>query len=230
MLIIITINFDFIIINYRKIIVARYYARGYERYYGGFNAEANKDFLSPQDADGHGSQTASTAVGRRVNGVSALGGIATGTASGGASLARLAVYKACWTIPNAEKYVTNTCFDEDMLAAFDDAIADGVHVISISIGAAQPQRYLEDGIAIGSLHAVKRNIVVAASAGNDGPDGETLSNQAPWIITVGASSLDRFFVGRLELGNGYKFEVIYKPNIKTLQNLQLDIIINFFFW
>ncbi|XP_010494681.1 PREDICTED: subtilisin-like protease SBT5.5 [Camelina sativa] len=190
----------------RKIIGARYYARGYERYYGPFNAEANNDFLSPRDADGHGSHTASTAVGRRVKGVSALGGIAMGTASGGASLARLAVYKACWAIPNAEKYVTNTCFDEDMLAAFDDAIADGVNVISISIGAVEPQTYLEDGIAIGALHAVKRDIVVAASAGNDGPAGETLSNPAPWIITVGASSLDRFFVGGLELGDGYKFE------------------------
>ncbi|XP_023633496.1 subtilisin-like protease SBT5.5 [Capsella rubella] len=184
----------------------RYYSRGYERYYGQFNAEANRDFLSPRDADGHGSHTASTAVGRRVNGVSALGGIARGTASGGASLARLAVYKACWTVPNAQKYVTNTCFDEDMLAAFDDAIADGVNVISISIGAVEPHTYSEDGIAIGSLHAVKRDIVVAASAGNDGPDGATLSNPAPWIITVGASSLDRYFVGRLELGDGFQFE------------------------
>ncbi|CAH8278174.1 unnamed protein product [Arabidopsis lyrata] len=190
----------------RKIIGARYYARGYERYYGPFNAEANKDFLSPRDADGHGSHTASTGVGRRVNGVSALGGIAMGTASGGASLARLAVYKACWAIPNTEKYATNTCFDEDMLAAFDDAIADGVNVISISIGAVEPHTYMEDGIAIGALHAVKRDIVVAASAGNDGPAGQTLSNPAPWIITVGASSLDRFFVGRLELGDGYIFE------------------------
>ncbi|VYS69405.1 unnamed protein product [Arabidopsis thaliana] len=184
----------------------RYYARGYERYYGPFNAKANKDFLSPRDADGHGSHTASTAVGRRVDGVSALGGIAMGTASGGASLARLAVYKACWAVPNKEKYATNTCFDEDMLAAFDDAIADGINVISISIGAVEPHTYLEDGIAIGALHAVKRDIVVAASAGNDGPARETLSNPAPWIITVGASSLDRFFVGRLELGDGYIFE------------------------
>ncbi|CAA0407807.1 unnamed protein product [Arabidopsis thaliana] len=184
----------------------RYYARGYERYYGPFNAEANKDVLSPRDADGHGSHTASTAVGRRVDRVSALGGIAMGTTSGGASLARLAVYKACWAVPNTEKYATNTCFDEDMLAAFDDAIADGVNVISISIGAVESHTYLEDGIAIGALHAVKRDIVVAASAGNDGPARETLSNPAPWIITVGASSLDRFFVGRLELGDGYIFE------------------------
>ncbi|CAH2046283.1 unnamed protein product [Thlaspi arvense] len=190
----------------RKIIGARYYARGYERYYGPFDAAANKDFLSPRDADGHGTHTSSTAVGRRVSGVSAFNGIAKGTASGGASLAHLAVYKACWAIPNADKNYGNTCFDEDLLAAFDDAIADGVHVISISIGTTVPQPYLKDGIAIGALHAVKRDIVVAASAGNEGPGAETLSNPAPWVITVGASSLDRYFIGRLELGDGYKYE------------------------
>ncbi|KFK31538.1 hypothetical protein AALP_AA6G125400 [Arabis alpina] len=182
---------------------ARYYVKGYERYYGSFNVTANKDFLSPRDPDGHGTHTASTAVGRRVNGASALGGFAMGSASGGAPLARLAVYKACWAEPNMEKVGLNMCIEADMLAAIDDAIVDGVHVISISIATADPMPYLLDGIAIGALHAVKRNIVVAASAGNAGPKPGTLSNTAPWIITVGASSLDRSFVGGLVLGNGY---------------------------
>ncbi|AED95280.1 Subtilisin-like protease SBT5.6 [Arabidopsis thaliana] len=187
----------------RKIIGARYYVKGYERYYGAFNATANKDFLSPRDPDGHGSHTASTAVGRRVLGASALGGFAKGSASGGAPLARLAIYKACWAKPNAEKVEGNICLEEDMLAAIDDAIADGVHVISISIGTTEPFPFTQDGIAMGALHAVKRNIVVAASAGNSGPKPGTLSNLAPWIITVGASTLDRAFVGGLVLGNGY---------------------------
>jgi len=174
--------------------------KGYERYYGAFNATANKDFLSPRDPDGHGSHTASTAVGRRVLGASALGGFAKGSASGGAPLARLAIYKACWAKPNAEKVEGNICLEEDMLAAIDDAIADGVHVISISIGTTEPFPFTQDGIAMGALHAVKRNIVVAASAGNSGPKPGTLSNLAPWIITVGASTLDRAFVGGLVLG------------------------------
>ncbi|CAH2046287.1 unnamed protein product [Thlaspi arvense] len=190
----------------RKIIGARYYAKGYERYYGSFNATANKDFLSPRDPDGHGSHTASTAVGRRVNRVSALGGYAMGSALGGAPLARLAVYKACWAYPNQEKVFGNVCLGEDMLAAFDDAIADGVHVISISVGSFDRLPYSQDGIAIGALHAVKRNVVVVASAGNYGPTPGTLSNPAPWLITVGASSLDRDFIGGLVLGNGYTVE------------------------
>ncbi|CAA7014096.1 unnamed protein product [Microthlaspi erraticum] len=188
----------------RKIIGARYYVKGYESYYGPFNATANRDFLSPRDPAGHGSHTASTAVGRRVNGVSALGGFAMGSASGGAPLARLAIYKACWIKPNAEKTDINACAEVDMLAAIDDAIADGVHVISISIGMTDPLvPFSKDGIAIGALHAMRRNIVVAASAGNYGPKPGTLSNTAPWIITVGASTLDRAFVGGLVLGNGY---------------------------
>ncbi|KAL1225954.1 Subtilisin-like protease SBT5.6 [Cardamine amara subsp. amara] len=187
----------------RKIIGARYYVKGYERAYGSFNVTANKDNLSPRDLDGHGSHTASTAVGRRVIGASALGGFAKGSASGGAPLARLAIYKACWAIPNEEKVGGNTCLEEDMLAAIDDAIADGVHVISISIGTSSPLPFSKDGIAIGALHAMKRNIVVVASAGNSGPKPGTLSNPAPWIITVGASTLDRAFVGGLVLGNGY---------------------------
>lgn len=101
----------------------------------------------------------------------------------------------------------NTCFDEDMLAAMDDAIADGVDVISISIGTKQPQPFEEDSIAIGALHAMKKNIVVSCSAGNSGPAPSTLSNTAPWIITVGASSVDRKFLSPVVLGNGKKFMV-----------------------
>lgn len=131
-----------------------------------------------------------------------------GSASGGAPLARLAIYKACWSTPNHEKVDVNSCLEEDMLAAIDDAIADGVHVISISIGVTDPLKpFSKDGIAIGALHAIRRNIVVAASAGNSGPKPGTLSNTAPWIITVGASTLDRAFIGGLVLGNGYTIKV-----------------------
>lgn len=124
---------------------------------------------------------------------SAIGGFAYGTASGGAPLVRLAIYKACWPIPGQPKSDGNTCLDDDMLAAIDDAIADGVQVLSISIGTNQSIPYTQDGIAIGALHAAKRNIVVACSAGNSGPTPSTVTNVAPWIITVAASSIDRVF-------------------------------------
>ncbi|KAJ9128899.1 hypothetical protein P3X46_034366 [Hevea brasiliensis] len=186
----------------KKIIGARYYIEGYLNYYKKLNA--TEDIMSPRDLDGHGTHTASTVAGRQVHDVAAYGGFASGTASGGAPSAHLAIYKACWAIPNQEKAEGNTCFEEDMLAAIDDAVKDGVHVLSMSIGTTEPIPYAEDGIAIGALHAVKNNIVVSCSAGNLGPAPGTLSNPAPWIITVGASSLDRAFLGPIVLGNGKK--------------------------
>ncbi|KDP21172.1 hypothetical protein JCGZ_21643 [Jatropha curcas] len=186
----------------KKIIGARYYVKGFETYYGRLNA--TEDFRSPRDVDGHGTHTASTVAGRVVHNASAYGGFAAGTASGGAPLAHLAIYKACWAIPNQEKANGNTCFEEDMLAAIDDAIADGVHVLSVSIGTTEPITYDQDGLAIGAFRAIKKNIVMACAAGNSGPAPSTLSNPAPWIITVGASTLDRAFLGPLVLGNGIK--------------------------
>ncbi|GMN43427.1 hypothetical protein TIFTF001_012635 [Ficus carica] len=188
----------------RKLIGARYYIKGFETHYGPLNA--TEDYRSPRDKDGHGTHTASTVGGRTVANVSALGGYARGTASGGAPLARLAIYKVCWALPGQPKVNGNTCFMEDMLAAMDDAIADGVHVISISIGTSSPVNYTDDGIAVGALYAIKKNIVVSCSAGNNGPTAGTLSNPAPWIITVGASSVDRDFIAPIVLGNGMKVQ------------------------
>lgn len=159
--------------------------------------------------DGHGTHTASTAAGRQVSDAAGFGGFAKGTASGGAPLARLAIYKACWAIPNQPKAHGNTCFEEDMLAALDDAIADGVHILSISIGAAKPLPFEHDVIGLAAFKAAKRNILVVCSAGNSGPAPGTLSNPAPWIITVGASSLDRAFFAPVKLGNGLKLIVRY---------------------
>lgn len=189
----------------RKLVGARYYLKGYEQRYGRLNTSL--DSRSPRDLDGHGTHTASTAGSRSIPNVSALGGFGRGTVSGGAPLARLAVYKVCWAIPGKSKVDGNTCFEEDMLAAFDDAIADGVHVISVSIGSKSPIPYTQDGIAVGAFHAAKNNIIVACAAGNSGPAPSTLSNPAPWIITVGASSLDRRFISPVILGNGERIEV-----------------------
>ncbi|WOH14565.1 hypothetical protein DCAR_0934085 [Daucus carota subsp. sativus] len=55
--------------------------------------------------------------------------------------------------------------DVDILAASDEAIADGVDIISVG-GAAID--YFQDSIAIGSFHAMKNRILSSASAGNSG--------------------------------------------------------------
>lgn len=145
-----------------------------------------------------------------VRNVSALGGFAAGSASGGALLARLAVYKVCWPIPGPNPNIENTCFEADMLAALDDAVGDGVDVVSVSIGATgTPPRFADDGIAVGALHAVRKGVVVVCSGGNSGPKQATVSNLAPWMLTVAASSIDRAFNSPIKLGNGVEIMVTY---------------------
>ncbi|KAG9453061.1 hypothetical protein H6P81_005965 [Aristolochia fimbriata] len=169
-----------------KIIGARYYHSG--------ELEAG-EMNSPRDTEGHGSHTSSTVAGLQVESVS-LEGLGEGSGRGGVPSARLAVYKVCWTFG---------CSSEDILAAFDDAIADGVDIISISVGGG-PAEYFEDTIAIGAFHAMKKGILTSMSAGNSGPEPESVSNGAPWALTVAASTIDRHFVTNVSLGNGKSYQ------------------------
>ncbi|KAH9289612.1 hypothetical protein KI387_033729 [Taxus chinensis] len=189
----------------KKLIGARYYLKGYEADYGPLNTTTTPDYRSPRDNNGHGTHTSSIATSREVRNASALGGYGIGRAAGGAPMARLAMYKVCWPIIGGDPTGQTTCTDADTLAAIDDALFDGVHVLSISLGGNVPlEGYIEDAITLGSLHAVNLGVIVACSVGNDGPTPGTASNLAPWIITVGASSVDRYFPSRVLLGDGTK--------------------------
>jgi subtilisin family serine protease len=157
------------------------------------------EFMSARDAVGHGTHTASTAAGALVADAN-FRGLARGVARGGAPRARLAVYKVCWA--------TGDCTSADILAAFDDAIHDGVDVLSVSLGQAPPlPAYVDDVLSIGSFHAVEKGIVVVCSAGNSGPYSETVINSAPWIVTVAAGTLDRNFLTKITLGNNNTYVV-----------------------
>ena len=94
-----------------------------------------------------------------------------------------------------------------ILAAFDDAIADGVDIISLSIGGTSAFDYFEDSIAIGAFHAMKKGILTSNSAGNSGPNPATISNISPWSVSVAASTIDRKFVANVKLGNKRTYEV-----------------------
>jgi hypothetical protein len=123
------------------------------RYYRSDGKIGEHDFASPRDSEGHGTYTASTAAGNLVSGAS-LFGLGSGTARGGVPYARIAVYKICWS---------DGCFDADILAAFDDAINDGVDIISLSVGGFRPEEYFNDSIAIGGFHAMKNGILTQGS-------------------------------------------------------------------
>lgn len=155
-----------------------------------------------RDSIGHGTHVASTAAGSTVNSASYYG-LAEGTAKGGSPNSRIAMYRVC---------SEQGCRGSTILAAFDDAIADGVDVMSLSLGApafAQPDLD-SDPIAIGAFHAVEKGITVVCSAGNDGPDSTTVSNSVPWILTVAASTIDRDFESDIVLGGNKVIKVILK--------------------
>ncbi|XP_010530892.1 PREDICTED: subtilisin-like protease SBT1.6 [Tarenaya hassleriana] len=178
----------------RKIVGARFFAKGQQAaVIGGINETV--EFMSPRDADGHGTHTASTAAGRHSFKAS-LSGYASGVAKGVAPKARIAAYKVCWK--------ESGCLDSDILAAFDAAVSDGVDVISISIGGGDgiSSPYYLDPIAIGSYAAASRGIFISSSAGNDGPNGMSVTNLEPWVTTVGAGTIDRNFPADVILGDG----------------------------
>ncbi|KAL3499447.1 hypothetical protein ACH5RR_038540 [Cinchona calisaya] len=167
---------------------------------------------TPLDEDGHGTHTASTAAGNFVKGANVFGN-ANGTAVGIAPLAHVAMYKVCLSL----------CSESDILAAMDVAIDDGVDIISISIGGFHSSFY-EDGIALGAFRAMEKGIFVSCSAGNSGPFNRTLSNEAPWILTVGASTMDRKIRATAVLGDNQEFdgESLFQP--KDFPPTQLPLV------
>ncbi|KAK4488219.1 hypothetical protein RD792_003964 [Penstemon davidsonii] len=164
-----------------------------------------RDFVIPNaipvDDDGHGTHTASTAAGNFVKDANVFGN-ANGTASGIAPLAHLAIYRVC----------SFFCFDSDILAAMDAAIDDGVDILSISIGGVEFNFY-DDAMALGAFSAMEKGILVSTAAGNSGPSNFSLSNEAPWMLTVGASTIDRKIRATAVLGNNEQFdgESLFQP-------------------
>lgn len=186
-----------IIICIRKLIGARYYT----------NSSSIKS-RSARDQDGHGTHVAAIAAGNPVQGAS-YNGLGLGTARGGAPNSRIAVYRVC------DEY---SCGGSDLLKAFDDAIADGVDIISLSIGSAiRKALFSIDPIAIGAFHAMENGILVVCSAGNDGAEErESVINVAPWILTVGATTIDRDFETNVLLGGNKVIKVL--PSFQHILN------------
>lgn len=124
-----------------------------------------------------------------------------GSAEGMAPAAHIAMYAVCQP---------HGCTDADILAGIDEAVADGVDVLSISLGTVFGVTSIFDigGISIGSFHAFAKGIFVACSAGNSGPGFNTVDNAVPWVLTVGASSVNREFASIVVLGPGQKGEIM----------------------
>ncbi len=179
----------------QKLIGARYYNAGF----GGdaaILAEFPGEFNSPRDYNGHGTHTASTAGGNQ--GVPATGvAAAFGSINGIAPRARFAVYKALWEQADG----TGSGTTSDLVAAIDQAVADGVDVINYSISGSQTN--FRDPVEIAFLYAADAGVFVAASAGNSGPTTSTVAHPSPWLTTVAAGTHNRSIEGgSVTLGNG----------------------------
>uniref|UniRef100_A0A2P2M2U9 Subtilase family protein n=1 Tax=Rhizophora mucronata TaxID=61149 RepID=A0A2P2M2U9_RHIMU len=162
---------------------------------GAFNPSI--DFASPMDGDGHGSHTAAIAAGN--NGIPVrMHGHEFGKASGMAPRARIAVYKALYRLFGG--------FVADVVAAIDQAVHDGVDILSLSVGPNSPPATTKttflNPFDATLLAAVKAGVFVAQAAGNGGPFPKTLVTYSPWITSVAAAIDDRRYKNHLTLGNG----------------------------
>ncbi|CAI5537526.1 unnamed protein product [Closterium sp. Naga37s-1] len=161
---------------------------GARAFYAAFGSPSlQNDWLSPRDSSGHGTWCAGAAAG---NPVSMQGG---GQMSGMVPAARLAVYKVSWTDRNGRGGLSNGA---DVTAAINQAVADGVDVLSLSLGGlGANQDYFGDLVY---LRANAAGVFVAMSAGNSGATGRsqggiyrTVANFSPFILSVGASTIAR---------------------------------------
>lgn len=89
--------------------------------------------------------------------------------------------------------MSGSCGDADVMKAMDDAVHDGVDVLSVSIGGPSETP--------GTLHVVASGVTVVYAAGNDGPVAQMVENSSPWLFTVAATTVDRMFPTAITLGN-----------------------------
>ncbi|GAB3063026.1 S8 family serine peptidase [Intrasporangium mesophilum] len=184
----------------QKLIGARYYNAGQ-----GGNAAIDRDkpweFNSPRDYNGHGTHTSSTSGGNHAVPVTgAAGGLAPNGISGIAPRARISMYKALWSTESGDTAGGTT---SDLVAAIDQAVADGVDVINYSISGSQTN--FADPVEISFLFAANAGVFVATSAGNSGPTTSTVAHPSPWVTTVAAGTHNRDGIGSVTLGNGVTY-------------------------
>lgn len=169
---------------------ARWYLDGLGR-----NTPDASEPRTPEDADGHGTHVAAVAAGA-ADVPATVGDHVLGAVSGVAPAARLADYKACWRVEG-----TASCAESDTVAAVDQAVADGVDVLNVSIDGASGGSPADDPLASSLYRAAQAGVFVAASAGNDGPATRTAHGK-PWLTSVAAGTYDRRPAAAIRLGDG----------------------------
>ena len=140
---------------------------------------------SPYDDNGHGTHVAGIIAGNGANSLGVRAGIAPD-----AHLVSLKVLDA-----NGHGVISN------VIAALDWVVTNkaqyNIRVVNLSVGAAVTMSYKQDPLALAAKRAVDAGVVVVTAAGNLGKNRATGAIQygaitapgnAPWVLTVGASS------------------------------------------
>ncbi|HYV62108.1 MAG TPA: S8 family serine peptidase, partial [Bryobacteraceae bacterium] len=159
-----------------KVIVARSYVQQLAAGSDPANPAANSrpDDYSARDRTGHGTAVASTAAGFTNTGLVTISGVA--------PKAYLGSYKI-YGSPGVNDFTT----DDVIVQALEDAMKDGMDIVSFSSGGPAFTGPLDSGAACGRPpdvscdvsaqafeNAVKAGMVIVAAAGNEGQDGDNI--------------------------------------------------------
>ena len=197
-----------------KVIVARSYVRLLAAGSDPSNpaADSRPDDYSARDRSGHGTATASCAAGVSNTGPSGV------TFNGIAPKAYLGNYKI-YGSPGVNDQVG----DAPIVAALEDAINDGMDIISFSSGGPAISGPLDTGSICGNAagvpcdlsgqafeNAAKAGAVIVAAAGNDGETGDAYPTfndisspaDAPSVIAVGATTNSHYFLATVSVLGG----------------------------
>jgi subtilisin family serine protease len=157
------------------------------------------DSTDGEDTDGHGTHVASIAAGNEWRAESA----------GVAPRAHVVSYRVC-TEPDPDDDDAGTCQGGAILQAFDQAVRDGVDVINYSIGG-DPFDPWRDSAARRVLNLLDAGIGFATSAGNSGPEPETVGSpaEAPWIFAVGMTTTREWEGKRVTIGGVGTWDILY---------------------
>jgi Subtilase family/Fibronectin type-III domain/PA domain/Peptidase inhibitor I9 len=180
-----------------KVLSARYYSEDFEAYVPIEKRDPNER-LSPVDIASHGTHTATTAAGN--DGVDqVMNGGDYGEGSGVAPEAKVAVYKICWEDTDPD---TGGCYSSASVEAIEQAIVDNVDVLNYSISGNNTS--VVDPVSLAFKSAAAAGIFVSASAGNSGPEANTVNHSAPWLTSVAAETFSNELTGTVEFEDGTK--------------------------
>ncbi len=151
------------------------------------------NFPSPEDSDGHGSHTSSTAAGNFINGATLITPTTSFSPdiSGVAPHANIIMYDVCVV----------SCPGSALVAAVNQVAIDhgvipgGIASINYSISGGNTP--YSDAVELGFLGLVDIGVYVAASAGNAGPGPGTTGHNSPWVAATAALTHNRIFVNDL---------------------------------